>query len=115
MTGALCIALILLSAVGLPCAAAERAFLYEENPNKPRGERSVGSVTWRTEMMPVSPVGPPELAVRCDILVPKRRITVRWSLRQNTDKSLPASHAIEIEFLLPADFPEGGVQEVLGL
>ena len=115
MTGALCIALILLSAVGLPCAAAERAFLYEENPNKPRGERSVGSVTWRTEMIPVSPVGPPELAVRCDIVVPKRRLTVRWSLRQNTDKSLPASHAIEIEFLLPADFPEGGVQEVLGL
>jgi hypothetical protein len=111
----LSVALILLSAVGLPCFAAERAFLYEESPNKPRGERHGGSVTWRTEMMPVSPVGPTELTVRCDIVVPKRRITVRWSLRQNTDKSIPASHTIEIEFVLPPDFPEGGVREVLGL
>ena len=114
MPWALCIALMLLLTVGLPCAAAERAVLYEEDPNNPRGERHVGSVTWRTEIMP-SPVGPPELAVRCDIVVWKRRMTVRWSLRRNTDKSLPASHAVEIEFMLPPDFPGGGVQEVLGL
>jgi len=105
---------MLVSAVGLPCVAAERAFLYEESPNKPKGERHVGSITWRTELMPV-PAGPPELAIRCDIVVPKNRMTIRWSLRRNTDKSLSASHAIEIEFVLPPDFPEGGVQEVLGL
>ena len=114
MPWALCITLVLLLAVGLPCAAAERAVLYEEDPNNPRGERHVGSVTWRTETMPSS-VGPPELAVRCDILVWNRRMTVRWSLRRNTDKSLPASHSVEIEFMLPPDFPGGGVHEVLGL
>jgi len=110
-----CIALVLILAVGLPCAAAERAYLYEENPNKPRGDRHVGSVTWRTEMMPDSPAGPSELALRCDIVVPKRLMTMKWSLRRNTDKSLAASHAIEIEFVLPPDFPGGGVQEVLGI
>ena len=33
-----------------------------------------------------------------------------WSLRRNTDQSLPASHTIEIMFNLPADFPSGGVR-----
>ncbi len=38
-----------------------------------------------------------------------------WSLRRNSDKTLPASHTIEIMFTLPADFPEGGVQNVPGV
>jgi len=112
---ALSIALMLLLAIGLPCAAAERAYLYEESPNKQRGERSVGSVTWRTEMLQVSPVGPPELAILCDVVVPKRRMTTRLSLRRNTDKSRSASHSVEIQFVLPPDFPGGGIQQVLGL
>src|ERR1041384_4391352 len=99
---ALCFALMLLPAGGLPCDAAERAYLCEESPNKPRGERHAGSVTWRTEMMPVSPAGSPELAVLCDIVVPKRRMTIRWSLRRSTDKPLPASHVIALGRLFEA-------------
>jgi hypothetical protein len=40
---------------------------------------------------------------------------VTWSLRRNNDKALPASHTIEIMFTLPADFSEGGVQNVPGV
>jgi len=40
---------------------------------------------------------------------------VTWSLRRNTDQSLPASHTIEIMFNLPADSSSGGVQNVPGV
>ena len=42
-------------------------------------------------------------------------MTMTWSLRRNTDPSLPASHTIEIMFNLPADSPSGGVQNVPGV
>jgi hypothetical protein len=32
---------------------------------------------------------PAELAIRADIEVPERKLAVTWSLRRNTDKSLP--------------------------
>jgi len=38
-----------------------------------------------------------------------------WSLRRNTDQSLPASHTIEIVFKLPPDFPSGGISNVPGI
>jgi hypothetical protein len=94
---------------------AQRVVLYEEDPNNPQGKRFVGSAIWRTET--VSPgVGlAPELAVRADIEIPERRMTMTWSLRRNTDKSLPASHTVEIMFNLPADFPGGGISNVPGI
>jgi hypothetical protein len=94
---------------------AQRVVLYEEDSNNPQGKRFVGSAIWRTET--VSPgVGlAPELAVRADIEIPERRMTMTWSLRRNTDQSLPASHTVEIMFNLPADFPGGGISNVPGI
>jgi hypothetical protein len=94
---------------------AQRVVLYEEDPQDPQGKRFVGTVLWRTEMKAAAPGRPPELAVRGDIDVPERQMTVTWSLRRNTDQSLPASHTIEIMFNLPADAPSGGVQNVPGV
>ena len=42
-------------------------------------------------------------------------MTMTWSLRRNTDQTLPASHTIEIMFNLPADFPSGGISNVPGI
>jgi hypothetical protein len=72
-------------------------------------------VIWRTEM--VSPAGAqtPELAVRADLEIPERRITMTMSIRRNTDPALPASHTVEIVFNLPADFPFGGISNVPGI
>ena len=58
---------------------------------------------------------PPELAVRADVEVPERKLTMTWSLRRNTDKSLPATHTVEIIFRLPPDFPSGGIANVPGI
>jgi hypothetical protein len=94
---------------------AQRVVLYEEEPDDPAGKRFVGTVLWRTEMRPASPGRPPELAVRGDVEVPERKMSVTLSFRRNTDASLPASHTVEIVFTLPPDTPSGGVQKVPGV
>jgi hypothetical protein len=96
-------------------AVAQRVVLYEEDPSDPNGKRFVGSAIWRTETVSPGAGLAPELAVRADIEIPDRRMTVTWSLRRNTDKALPASHTIEIMFNLPADFPGGGIANVPGV
>jgi hypothetical protein len=96
-------------------AVAQRVVLYEEDSNDPQGKRYVGSAIWRTETVSPGPGLAPELAVRADVEIPERRITMTWSIRRNTDQALPASHTVEIIFNLPADFPGGGVANVPGI
>jgi hypothetical protein len=94
---------------------AQKVVLYEEEPNNPQGKRFVGSAIWRTETVSPGAGMAPELAVRVDVEIPERKMRMTWSLRRNTDKALPATHTIEIMFTLPADFSEGGVQNVPGV
>jgi hypothetical protein len=94
---------------------AQRVVLYEEDPQDPQGKRYVGTVLWRTETKAATAGRPPDIAVRGDINIADRQMTVTWSLRRNTDQSLPASHTIEIMFNLPADSPTGGIQNVPGV
>jgi hypothetical protein len=95
---------------------AQRVVLDEEDANDPQGKHHVvGSVIWRTETVWPRLGFAPELAVRADVEIPGRHITMTWSLRRNTDPALPASHTIEILFNLPADFPGGGIARVPGI
>jgi formylglycine-generating enzyme required for sulfatase activity len=87
----------------------EKAVLYEEDTQQ--GRRYIGSAIWHVEAISPGPGLAPELAIRADVEIPERKMTVTWSLRRNTDKSLPASHTIEIMFKVPADFPGGGIME----
>lgn len=100
---------------GSTAAVAQRVVLYEEDPDDPQGKRLVGSAIWRTEMLPAAPGRPSELAVRADVDIPDRKMTMTWSLHRNSDPALPASHTIEIMFNLPPDTPSGGVQNVPGV
>lgn len=96
-------------------SVAQRVVLYEEEPADPQGKRFVGSAIWRTETVSAGPGQPPELAVRADVEIPERRMTMKFSIRRNTDPALPASHTIEIMFDLPPDFPGGGISNVPGI
>jgi hypothetical protein len=94
---------------------APKAVLYEEDPGDPLGKRYVGSVLWRAEIVPPGRGLPPEPMVSADVEVPERKLAMSWTLRRNTDRSLPASHTIEVNFKLPADFPAGGISSVPGI
>jgi hypothetical protein len=100
---------------GPVAAVAQRVVLYEEDPADPQGKRYVGSAIWRTEPISASPGAAPDIAVRADLEIPERRMTMTLSLRRNTDQALPASHTIELTFNLPADFPFGGISNVPGV
>jgi hypothetical protein len=96
-------------------AVAQKVVLYEEDPNNPQGKRSVGSAIWKTETVSPGPGLAPELVIKAEVDIPERHMRMVWSLRRNTDKALPASHTIEIMFTLPADFPEGAINNVPGV
>jgi hypothetical protein len=96
-------------------AVAQRVVLYEEEPSDPQGRRFIGSAIWRTENVSSGPGQPADLAVRADVEIPERRMTMSLTIRRNTDQTLPASHTIEIMFNLPADFPGGGISNVPGI
>ena len=98
-----------------PQLAAQQVVLYDENPTDPKGKRYVGFAVWRTEMVSPGPGLAQELAIRADVDIPERRMRMRWSLRLNSDKALPASHTIEVIFTLPADFADGGIGNLPGV
>ena len=62
-------------------AAAQKVVLYEEDPADPNGKRFVGSAIWRTETVTPGPGQPPDLAIRADVEVPERKLTMTWLLR----------------------------------
>jgi hypothetical protein len=90
---------------------AQRAALYEEDPADDSGKRYAGSVVWETER--ASPDQP--LAVRAQLEIPERRLSMTMSVRPNPDKTLSASLSVEIVFKVPEDFPFGGISNVLGI
>jgi hypothetical protein len=96
--------------------AAQQVVLYEDDPasSEPQGKRYVGSVVWRTETVSASGQ-PPDIAIKADMEIPERRMSMNMSIRRNTDKALPATHTVEIMFNLPADFPFGGISNVPGI
>jgi hypothetical protein len=96
-------------------AVAQRVVLYEEDPNDPQGKRAVGSAVWRTDAVSPGAGKPPELAVRADVEIPERGISMTWTLKRDTDPSRSTSHTIEIMFKIPPDFPSGGIFNVPGI
>src|SRR5258705_6120566 len=94
---------------------AQRVVLYDEDPSDPKGKQYVGSVIWRTEPIKASGNQKADIAVRADIEIPDRKFQMTMSVRRNTDSSLPASHTAELTFILPQDFPGGGVGNVPGI
>src|SRR5262249_5434091 len=94
---------------------AQKVALYEEDPNNPAGNRYLGSAVWRIESVTPSPGQPPDLAIRADIEIPKQKMSMRWTLRRNNDKALPASHTVEVMFTLPPNFAHGGITSIPGV
>ena len=95
-------------------ASAQRAVLYEEDPNDSRGKRYDGSAIWRRETEPSSAGQSSELAIKADLEIPERKLAATWSLRRNTDRTLPASHVVEVKITLSIGSPIGRVSSIPG-
>jgi hypothetical protein len=100
---------------GADAAAPQRVVLYEEDPSNPNGIQFSGTAIWRTDRVAPAPGQKPEVAIRGEIEIPDQKVSVRLSLRRNEDKSLPASHTVEIMFTLPPNFSHGGISSIPGI
>ena len=92
---------------------AQRAIFYEERTSSEQGSANTGTVVW--SLVKESPGGdlPPEPAIRGEATIPSKNLQLRITIRRNGDRTLPASHIVELIFLTPDNFGGGGIDSVL--
>ncbi|WP_297322039.1 hypothetical protein [uncultured Bartonella sp.] len=71
-----------------------------------------GSVQWSLVKEKASPQHEEELAVRGNVTIPDEKLSLRLTLRRNTDPSLPAAYLIEAIFIVPDDFAGKAIDNV---
>jgi hypothetical protein len=90
--------------------AVAPAILYDIEPTGQR-KRYEGSVSWRTEATPADP----KIAIKADIQIPQKHISLALLLRRNVDPAFPASHVVELKFSPLSDMAYGEISSVPGL
>ena len=91
----------------------ERAVLYEEDPGDAKGRKFFGSVAWSAGRERVGANAKSEMVLRARVIMPDHRLGLKLAIRLNTDKSLPASHTVELIFDPPRD--HGDIENVPGM
>lgn len=101
------------SAAPAALPVGQRAVFYEERTMMADGSADEGATVW--SVVQESPGGdlPPEPAVRAEVSIPSRDLSIRITIRRNADASLPASHIVEMIFITSGTFEGGGVDNVL--
>lgn len=92
---------------------AQKAILYEEDTSDPNGKSYTGWVTWRTE--PSTGANAGDNAVIGQVTLPGRPLTMTLMIQRNADRSLPASHIVEVKFDVPPNSPTQGILDVVGI
>ena len=82
----------------------QKAFFYEERSGQDAGTADAGGVVWSVVQESPGNDLPPEPAIRAEVTIPDRGINLRMIIRRNGDKSLPASHLVEMIFTVPEGF-----------
>jgi hypothetical protein len=90
----------------------QKAFFYEERSGQDAGTADAGGVVWSVVQESPGSDLPPEPAIKADVTIPDRGINLRMIIRRNGDKSLPASHLVEMIFTVPEGFPGGSIDNV---
>jgi hypothetical protein len=88
---------------------AQSALLFEESMQRDGSVvgSAEGTVVWR--FVPTGTDGP---SLEANVALPSKNLTMQLSIRKNNDKSIPASHLLEIVVRSPPGFGGGGVVEV---
>ena len=90
----------------------QKMFLYEERLGQTGPTAIEGTVAWSSAEESPGGDAKPEPVVRAQINVPTKGLTALVTFRRNADRSLPASHIIELVFSLPENFEGGGIESV---
>lgn len=90
----------------------QKAFFYEERSGQDAGTADAGGVVWSVVQESPGNDLPPEPAIRAEVTIPDRGINLRMIIRRNGDKTLPASHLVEMIFTVPEGFAGGSIDNV---
>ena len=90
----------------------QKAFFYEERSGQDAQRREEGGVVWSVVQESPGNDLPPEPAIRAEVTIPELAIKLRMIIRRNGDKTLPASHLIEMIFTVPEGFAGGSIDNV---
>lgn len=91
----------------------QRAIYSEERTVNEELRRLQGSVVWTKVQEQPGPEMEEEPALRADLYIPDTGTSLRMTLRRNGDRSLPASHVIEVIFEPTTKEPGRGIREIL--
>jgi hypothetical protein len=94
-------------------AIGQKAIFYEERTNVAEGSAEPGTVVWSLGKESPGEGQPEEAAIHAEATIPGKDVQLRLTIRRNVDKTLPASHIIELIFLTPEGFDGGGIDKVL--
>ncbi|MBB6261255.1 hypothetical protein FHS77_001806 [Paenochrobactrum gallinarii] len=97
---------------GSGVAVGQKAFFYEERSGADSGSAQSGNVVWSVVQDSPGDGEPEEPAIRAEVTIPDTQLRMQMTIRRNADKSLPASHLIEMMFFVPDDFSGGAVDNV---
>jgi hypothetical protein len=95
--------------------ATQRAILYEETPDRQSGSAYPGTAVWKVMQAPTGVGNGHQTELQVQVTVPNRHVELKMALKRNLDPTLPASHTIDLQFKLPADFPNGAIANVPGI
>jgi hypothetical protein len=99
-------------AVPASVPVGQKAVFYEEKTGTAEGTVDTGAVVW--SMVQDSPGAdqPAEAAIRGEVNIPDKGIQLKLTIKRNGDKTLPASHIIELAFTVPDGFDGGSIDGV---
>jgi hypothetical protein len=90
----------------------QKMFLYEERLGQTAPTAIEGTVAWSSAEESPGGDAKAEPVVRAQVNVPSKGLTALITFRRNGDRSLPASHLVELVFSLPENFEGGGIESV---
>ena len=90
----------------------QKAVFYEEKTGTEEGTVDTGAVVWSVVQDSPGADQPAEAAIRGEVNVPDKGFKLKLTIKRNGDKTLPASHIIELAFTVTDSFKGGSVEGV---
>ncbi len=95
-----------------PIGVTQKMFIYEERLGQSAPTAIDGTVAWSQAEDSPGGDAKAEPVIRAQLNAPSNGLTAQVTIRRNADRSLPASHLVEIVFALPPNFEGGNIDSV---
>jgi hypothetical protein len=93
-------------------AVGQKAVFYEEKTGTEDGTVDQGAVVWSVVQDSPGADQSAEAAIRAEVDIPEKGLKLKLTIKRNADKTLPASHIIEMAFSTPENFQGGSIEGV---